>query len=135
MPCLRKLAESIRSIGLVAMPGATFPDAAALTRQVDLLMVFGGDGTLLRVAREAAGTRTPIVGINAGSLGFLTDVQAHQLPLAIRQILAGETVLESRPLIARQAIFFPDRTPVPADPVQVHVHRRQPHHRRDIVRA
>ena len=77
----------------------TCADAAALTRQADLLMVFGGDGTMLRVARETAGSRTPILGINAGALGFLTDVQAHQLPLALKQIWAGETILESRPLI------------------------------------
>jgi len=107
---VRKAAALIRAGGravladrvtaqMAGLPGAPCPDAATLTRQVDLLMVFGGDGTMLRVARETAGSRTPIVGINAGSLGFLTDVQAHQLPLALRQIMAGETVLESRPLI------------------------------------
>ena len=74
-------------------------DAAQLTRQVDLLMVFGGDGTMLRVAREVSGSRTPILGINAGGLGFLTGVQTHQLPLALRQIWAGQTQLESRPLM------------------------------------
>ena len=77
----------------------TSPDPAALTRAVDLLMVFGGDGTMLRVAREAAGSRTPLIGINTGALGFLTDVQAHQLPLALKQIWAGETLVESRSLI------------------------------------
>lgn len=107
---VRKAAALIRAAGrtvladtatarIAGLPGVSVINAAALAGQVDLLMVFGGDGTLLRVAREAAGTRTPIIGINAGSLGFLTDVQAHQLPLALRQILAGETVLESRPLI------------------------------------
>jgi NAD+ kinase len=70
-----------------------------LAHQVDLLIVFGGDGTMLRVAREIAGATTPIVGINVGGLGFLTDVQAHQLPLALKQIWSGQTILESRPLI------------------------------------
>jgi len=79
------------------------PSAAALARQVDLMMVFGGDGTMLRVARETAGSRTPFIGINVGSLGFLTDVQAHQLPLALKQIWAGETILESRFLIEATA--------------------------------
>ena len=81
----------------------TCPDAAALARSVDLIMVFGGDGTMLRVAREAAGCRTPLIGINAGALGFLTDVQAHQLPLALEQIWAGQTRLESRCLIEATA--------------------------------
>jgi len=78
---------------------ATCPDAARLTRQVDLLMVFGGDGTMLRVARDIAGSPTPILGINIGGLGFLTDVPAHQLPLALKQIWSGETLLGSRALI------------------------------------
>jgi NAD+ kinase len=132
---LKRLAKSIRRIGLVAnsdkpssrqlvrkaasligasgravladaatirLAGLRLPPcsgAAALTRQVDLLMVIGGDGTLLRVARETAGSLTPLVGINVGALGFLTDVQAHQLPLALKQIWAGQTHVESRPLI------------------------------------
>lgn len=86
----------------------TCPDIAALAKAVDLIMVFGGDGTMLRVAREAAGSRTPLIGINVGSLGFLTDVQAHQLPLALKQIWAGETILESRTLIQATAHPHPD---------------------------
>lgn len=77
----------------------TGPNAVSLTRTVDLLMVFGGDGTMLRVAREIAGSQTPMLGINAGGLGFLTDIQAHQLELALQQVWAGETQLESRPLL------------------------------------
>src|SRR4051794_17753341 len=53
-------------------------DARALARQVDLLLVFGGDGTMLRIAREIAGSQTPILGINIGSLGFLTAVSSSE---------------------------------------------------------
>lgn len=74
-------------------------DMAKLAKSADLIMVFGGDGTMLRVAREIAGSNTPIVGINTGSLGFLTDVQAHQLSQALDEIWAGKTQLETRPLI------------------------------------
>jgi NAD+ kinase len=84
---------------LAGLKTEVYPTAAALTGKVDLLMVFGGDGTMLRVAREIAGSRTPMLGINVGSLGFLTDVPANQLPLALGQIWAGQTILESRPLI------------------------------------
>jgi NAD+ kinase len=107
---VRRAAQLIRRSGrqvladaatgsLAGLKAAECPDAAALTRAVDLLMVFGGDGTMLRVARETAGSRTPVIGINVGALGFLTDVQAHQLPLALKQIWAGQTILESRSLI------------------------------------
>ena len=109
-PLVRKAASLIRATGrTVSADAATaklagltlpvFPDAAALAREVDLLIIFGGDGTMLRVAREIAGSKTLLIGINVGSLGFLTDVTAEQLPLALKQIWAGETMLETRPLI------------------------------------
>src|SRR5204863_1720720 len=119
--CLKKLADTITRVGLVANPekessqdlvraavalieksGRTAvldDDTAKLANSADLLMVFGGDGTMLGVAREIAGSNTPIVGINTGSLGFLTDVQAHQLSQALDEIWAGKTRLETRPLI------------------------------------
>ena len=113
-PLVRRAASLIRASQRVVVTDAataalanlkapTCPSPAALARQVDLLMVFGGDGTMLRVARETAGSRTPFIGINVGSLGFLTDVQAHQLSLALKQIWAGETILESRSLIEAAA--------------------------------
>ncbi len=97
------------AIALIQKSGRTpveDTDTAKLADSTDLLMVFGGDGTMLRVAREIAGSNTPIVGINTGSLGFLTDVQAHQLSLALDQIWAGKTQLETRPLIEAVAPSF-----------------------------
>jgi NAD+ kinase len=79
------------------------PDAAALARQVDLLLVFGGDGTMLRVAREIAGSRTPILGINIGGLGFLTAVSSADLPQALRHVWRGEFKFEIRTLIEAHA--------------------------------
>ncbi len=78
---------------------ASTEDIPSLARTVDLLLVFGGDGTILRVARETAGTETPILGVKVGGLGFLTAVQAPQLPHALKQIWAGEFLIEARPLI------------------------------------
>ena len=75
------------------------PDAATLARAVDLLLVFGGDGTMLRVAREIAGSRTPMLGINIGSLGFLTAVPSDQLPQALERVWRGEFRFETRALI------------------------------------
>ena len=74
-------------------------DARAVTRQVDLLVVFGGDGTMLRVAREIAGSGTPILGINIGSLGFLTAVPSTELGQALKQVWKGEFKFESRDLL------------------------------------
>src|SRR5216683_3503972 len=74
-------------------------DARALTKEVDLLLVFGGDGTMLRVARETAGSPTPILGINIGGLGFLTAVSSSELPRTLKSIWNGQFTLESRALI------------------------------------
>ncbi|MBI3191340.1 MAG: NAD(+)/NADH kinase [Pedosphaera parvula] len=73
--------------------------AGALARQCDLLLVFGGDGTMLRVAREVAGCRTPVLGINLGSLGFLTAVPSDELGAVLKEVWANQFTLESRPLI------------------------------------
>ncbi len=81
------------------LEAAVCPDAATLARQVDLLVVFGGDGTMLRVAREIAGSRTPILGVNIGGLGFLTAVPSTNLPEALKCVWAGKFKFEPRDLI------------------------------------
>jgi len=78
------------------------PDVATLTRQVDLLLVFGGDGTMLRAAREIAGSHTPILGVNIGSLGFLTAVPSEKLAPALRQVWKGQFTFEARALLEAQ---------------------------------
>lgn len=81
----------------------TLPDIIALTKQVDLVLVFGGDGTMLRVAREIAGSRTPILGINIGGLGFLTAVSSAELEQALALIWRREFKFESRILLEGEA--------------------------------
>jgi len=78
---------------------AVFPDPAALAREAGLLLVFGGDGTMLRAVHELHGLDTPILGINVGRLGFLTAVSSNDLPDALEKIWQKDFVIESRPLI------------------------------------
>ena len=118
---MKKQADKIRRIGLIGNPGKaacaaiirqaarliqragrkafTGGDAASLAREVDLLLVFGGDGTMLGVAREIAGSSTPILGVNIGGLGFLTGVPSAELPRALKCVWNGEFRFESRALI------------------------------------
>ena len=77
----------------------TSPSATQLAKEVDLLVVFGGDGTILRAARETANSNTPIIGINIGGLGFLTSASAKDLLGALELVWAGKYTLESRSLI------------------------------------
>jgi NAD+ kinase len=78
---------------------AAFATIAALGRACGLLLVFGGDGTMLRVVSELRGLNTPILGINLGRLGFLAAVSSHDLPGALEKIWKNEFTLETRPLI------------------------------------
>jgi NAD+ kinase len=84
---------------LAGFKSGVLADAAALTKSVDLLLVFGGDGTMLRVASEVAGSSTPILGINIGGLGFLTAVSSSEMPRALKQVWNGDFLLEPRALI------------------------------------
>lgn len=77
----------------------TMRDSRALAEACDLLLVFGGDGSILTVARDTAGTNTPILGINLGTLGFLTAASAAKLEVALQQVWAGACLVETRRLI------------------------------------
>jgi NAD+ kinase len=84
-------------------PAHVVHDARAVADAVDLVLVFGGDGTMLRVAREIAGSRTPMLGINLGNLGFLTAVPSRQLASALKRVWQGQFKFESRTLIEAKA--------------------------------
>jgi NAD+ kinase len=74
-------------------------DAASLAKVCDLLMVFGGDGTMLRVAREAASIGTPVMGFNMGGLGFLTAASTKNLTSSLNKLWKSEYTLDSLPMI------------------------------------
>lgn len=72
-----------------------------LARSVDLVLVLGGDGTLLGMADgiAEAGSRIPLLGVNFGSLGFLTEVTLPELYPALETVLAGHCRLEERAML------------------------------------
>lgn len=65
----------------------------------DLAIVVGGDGTMLAAARNLVRYRVPVVGINQGRLGFMTDIALHDMRKSIGAILAGQYSMEERSLI------------------------------------
>src|SRR6185503_13968913 len=81
--------------------GADGTTAVMPAAELDLVVVLGGDGTLLSVARSLERT-TPIIGVNMGSLGFLTEVNRGDLYPTLVRVLAGEFTLEERSLLSAE---------------------------------
>jgi len=79
--------------------GTIFPDALELARASDLLLVVGGDGTVLRVARETAGSNTPLLGVNAGRLGFLTSASVDNINESLETLWANKYIIDPLPLV------------------------------------
>ena len=69
------------------------------SRQLDLVVVLGGDGTLLSAARATAAIDVPLLGVNLGSLGFLTEVPPQSLYSMLDAIVAGRAPIEHRSLM------------------------------------
>ncbi len=74
-------------------------DRTDIPELVDVILVFGGDGTFLGVAREACKYGTPILGINLGGLGFLTEVTVDELYPMMERIIAGDYEVEDRQML------------------------------------
>jgi len=77
---------------------------ADLVRQVEIVSVFGGDGTLLYAARLIGANCIPIIGINLGSLGFLTEVKLEEMHAAFEGLLSGQYRLEERMLLSVEVV-------------------------------
>jgi NAD+ kinase len=87
------------SDALRGLDGATYVGERELATRADLVVAIGGDGTLLHAARTVAARKVPLVGINRGRLGFLTDVSPEHMLDALDAILGGDYLAERRPML------------------------------------
>ena len=94
-------AETARNAPLPGYPTAA-PEA--LGQAVDLAVVLGGDGTMLSIARRLAPTGVPLIGINQGRLGFLTDIPLARMEVTLDAMLDGHYVEERRTLLAATVV-------------------------------
>lgn len=104
--CAAETAASLRARGFVvcfdeatsaalAAAGTHTAEKCDIAGANDLLITFGGDGTLLSVARHAP-TDVPIIGVNMGTLGFLTEIRLEDFPAVLERVLEGDFQAEER---------------------------------------
>jgi NAD+ kinase len=84
--------------------GYTTLDVPAIGAQCDLVLVVGGDGTMLGVGRQLARHGVPLIGINQGRLGFITDIPLDQFRTALTPMFAGEYEEDDRSLMHAQVM-------------------------------
>jgi NAD+ kinase len=109
-PVLEEIAEFLCSHGLDVSLEADTAQATGMTdydalsndelgRRCDLAVVVGGDGTMLGFARDMARHGVPLLGINQGRLGFITDIPIERWREALAPVLAGDHEVESRAML------------------------------------
>jgi NAD+ kinase len=99
-------AETAGNCGLTQFPIADFAQIGA---RADLAVVLGGDGSMLSAARHLAAYRVPLVGINQGRLGFMTDIALRNMIDSMTEILAGRYSLEERTMLYAEVMRSGER--------------------------
>jgi len=94
------LKEILREAGVKAVWATENGLQRAAGRGVDALVVGGGDGTMLHAAQATMGSGIPILGINLGSLGFLTSVKAEEIGYVLPKIFSGQYGVSTRSLLS-----------------------------------
>lgn len=114
-PTLARLAALLRKLDCTVLvdaasadhiddPSCSYATVEELGSRCDLVVVVGGDGTLLSAARALARTGVPILGINQGRLGFMVDVNPEEMEATLTKILNGEYVKEDRLLLSANIV-------------------------------
>jgi NAD+ kinase len=93
--------ETAAANGVNGFPIADFKEIGA---RADLVVILGGDGSMLSAARNLAGHDVPLVGVNQGRLGFTTDIALPKMLDAMGEILAGNHAIEERTMLAAEVL-------------------------------
>lgn len=94
------VAEGLARRGLAPAVDVPTCKAEGLAAQSDVILSFGGDGTMLRTARLVGTAGTPVLGVNVGRLGFLADVETGELRRAINNLESGAYTVDERLVLA-----------------------------------
>lgn len=102
--------QDIVDSGLKPLTDCKVLTAKDIPTRCDMIFCFGGDGTVLRTVQIVREYQTPILAVNVGGLGFLTEVKYEDFSQALKLILAGSYVIEERLLL--QGVFPPQNNPM-----------------------
>lgn len=91
----------------VAVSGRLCPVLPDTASQADMVMVLGGDGTVLRTLQCLGSPSLPLIALNTGKLGFLAHLNAQQLQAELAQLLAGQYRLDDRMMVSAQNVSNP----------------------------
>ena len=80
-------------------------EAKDIPTDVDYMIVLGGDGTVLQAARETKKLFIPIIGVNLGTLGYMTEIEMANIEEALDQLIAGDYTKESRMMLNGKVTF------------------------------
>lgn len=106
-PVAEQIAQRLRARGIETWVYSTWTEADVQTAvsESDLVVAIGGDGAMLRAARVCAPYEVPVLGVNMGQLGFLTEIDdAENWEGQVDQLLRGDYWIESRMMIQAQLI-------------------------------
>lgn len=87
-----------------------FTDVAEIDEGTECAIVLGGDGTMIQAAIDLVHRDLPILGINTGNLGFLTEVEENRMDEALERLIAGDYSVESRIMLKEQKMFLRERS-------------------------
>jgi NAD+ kinase len=112
LPTLRELSDFLRQRGCEVLVekdtaqalGASGADYETLGRACDLAVVIGGDGAMLAAARNLVRHHVPVVGVNQGRVGFMTDIGHADMKSGVGAILEGKGTLEERTLLDAEIV-------------------------------
>lgn len=97
-------ASTAEAADLPALAGIARADYERIGAEADLAVIVGGDGTMLNTARRLAAHDVPMVGVNQGRLGFMTDIARNEIAAGMSAILDGRFTRERRLLLAARVL-------------------------------
>ncbi len=93
--------DTRQALGLLQHAGHSLTD---IGDAADVAIVLGGDGTMLSIARDLAAFDVPLIGINFGRLGFMTDIALEQIPEVLEEMLEGRFETDQRTLLEGEVL-------------------------------